>query len=82
MKVVVERDGRRQEITGWRAWAIAIPLILLAAIGIATVIVLVLGLAFTAAVILIIAAPAALILALVAPALMSRNAGDGPTRQG
>ena len=72
MKVVIERDGERKEISGWRGWAIAIPIILVAAFVIAAAIVLVLGLTLTAGAVLIIAAPAAVILALIARALMNR----------
>lgn len=81
MKVVVERDGQRQEITGWRGWAIAIPVILVAAIVIAAAIVFVLGLTLTVGAVVIIAVPAAVILALIARALMSRDAGGGSSRQ-
>jgi hypothetical protein len=79
MKVVVERDGQRQEIVGWRRMAIAFPVILVAAIVIAAVLVFVLGLTLTMGVVLIIALPAALILGLFARMLMNRDAG-GDTR--
>ena len=77
MKIVVERDGQRQEITGWRRWAIAIPAILVAAIVAAAVIVLVLGITLTLGVVLLIAVPAVLVLALMARVLMNRSAA-GP----
>jgi hypothetical protein len=77
MKIVMERDGQRQEITGWRRWAIAIPVILVAAIVAGAVIVLVLGITLTLGVVLLIAVPAVLILALMARVLMSRSAA-GP----
>jgi hypothetical protein len=81
MKVVVERDGQREEISGWRKWAIAIPVIPVAALAIAAAIVLVLGLTLTAGAVLIIAAPAALILALIARAVMIRDAQRRSTRR-
>ncbi|HEY4922530.1 MAG TPA: hypothetical protein VII40_20685 [Xanthobacteraceae bacterium] len=77
MKIMVERDGQRQEITGWRRWAIAIPVILVAAIVAAAVIVLVLGITLTLGVVLLIAVPAVLVLALMARVLMNRSAA-GP----
>ena len=80
MKVVVERDGERQDISGWRKWAIAIPVILVAACVVAAAIVLVLGLALTAGAVLMIAAPAALILVLIAHAVIKREASDGSAR--
>ena len=76
MKIVVERDGQRREITGWRRWAIAIPVILVGTIVAVAVIVLVLGLTLTLGIVLLIAVPAVLILALMARLLMSRRAAD------
>lgn len=70
MRVVMERDGQRQEITGWRRWVIAFFAILVAAIVATAVIVLLLGLTLTVGVVLLIAIPAALILALIARLLM------------
>jgi hypothetical protein len=72
--VVVERDGQRQEISGWRGWVIAMPVILAAVLVLAAAIVLVLGLTLTVGAVLIIAVPAAVILALIARAFMSRDA--------
>lgn len=71
MKVVIERDGERKEIGGWRGWAIAIPIGLVAAFVIAAAIVLVLGLTLTAGAVLIIAAPTAAVLVLIARILMN-----------
>jgi hypothetical protein len=73
MKVVVERNGRRREITGWRKWAIAIPAILFAAVVATAVIVLVLGIAVTAGIVLMILVPALLVCALIAALLMQRR---------
>jgi hypothetical protein len=66
MKVVIERQGRRRELLGWRKWAIAVPGIAIAALLIAVAAVLLLGLALTVGVILMVAVPAALILAGIA----------------
>ena len=76
MNIVVERDGQRREITGWRRWAIAIPVILVGMIVAVAVIVLVLGITLTLGIVLLIAVPAALILALMARLLMSRGAAS------
>ncbi len=74
MKVVITRDGERKEVSGWRRWAIAIPVILVAAFVFAAAVVLVLGLTFTVVAVLIVAVPAAVILALVARSFTTRDA--------
>jgi hypothetical protein len=70
MRVVMERDGQRQEITGWRRWLIAFFAVLVAAIVATAVIILLLGLTLTVGLILLIAIPAALILALIVRLVM------------
>jgi uncharacterized membrane protein YhaH (DUF805 family) len=66
MKVLIERHGRRREVSGWRKWAIAVPGIAIAALLLAVAVVLALGLALTIGVILMVTVPAALILAWIA----------------
>ena len=70
MRVVMERNGQRREITGWRRWAITFFAVLVAAIVATAVIILVLGLTVTIGAVLLIAIPAALILALIVRLLM------------
>jgi predicted anti-sigma-YlaC factor YlaD len=70
MRVVMERNGRRQEITGWRRWLLAFCAIMVAAIVATAVIILVLGLTVTIGVVVLIAIPAVLIMALIARLLM------------
>ena len=77
MKVVIDQDGERREVTGWRKWAIALPAILLAALALSLLTVMVLGIALTVGAVLLIAIPAALVLALVAQAIMGRGAKGG-----
>jgi hypothetical protein len=72
----MERDGRRQEITGWRRWMIAFFAILVAAIVATAVIILLLGLTLTVGAVLLVAIPAALILALIVRLVM--GAGTRP----
>ena len=78
MKIVIERDGQSEELSGWRKWALAIPAILAIALVISIVIVVLLGVALTIGAILIVAIPAALVLALIARLLMRRRASTAP----
>jgi hypothetical protein len=83
MKVVIRRNGRRHEISGWRKWAISVLLIPVAALVIAVVSLLVLGAVLTLGAILLIGIPAALILALIVGLVMPRpadNSVDRPPR--
>jgi hypothetical protein len=80
LKVVNERDGREDDVSGWRKWAIAIAAIAVAAVVIvvaALVVVIALGIALTASVILLIAVPALIALALLARLVMYRHAIRG-----
>ncbi len=77
MKVMIDRNGETQEITGWRRWAIVIPVIAVVALVLAAAVVFVLGLTLTVGVVLIVALPAAVILALLARMVMNRDSGGG-----
>ena len=76
MKVVIERDGRRREVSGWRKWSIAISAILVIALVAALAIVLMLGLALTVGAVLLIAVPTALALVLIARIFIPGNGTD------
>jgi putative autotransporter adhesin-like protein len=80
LKVVYERAGRREDVTGWQKWAIAIPAIAVAVLAIVVallVVVIVLGVARTAGVIVLIAVPVLIALALLARLVMYRHAIQG-----
>lgn len=66
LKVVVDWKGRARELTGWRKWAITIPVIAVVSLIAGLAVVLLLGVALTAVAILMIAVPVALVLALIA----------------
>ena len=78
LKVTYERDGRREDVAGWRKWAIAIPGILVAALALALLIIIVFGIAITASVVLLIAVPAVVLLALLARVVMLPRSRGGP----
>ena len=61
MKLEIERDGQRREITGWRKWAIAILVIVIAALAVAAAVLFVVGLTFTVGAILVVALPVAVV---------------------
>ena len=63
--IVIDRNGRRTLITGWRAWLLVLPAALIAALVIVVVFALLLGMALTAATILVFGLPLAAALALV-----------------
>jgi hypothetical protein len=66
LKVVVDWKGRVREVTGWRKWAITIPVIAVLSPVVAVAVVLLLGVALTVGAILMIALPLAVVLALIA----------------
>ena len=66
LKVVVDWKGRAREVTGWRKWAITIPVIAVVSPVVAVGLVLLLGIAVTAVAFMMIAAEVALVLALIA----------------
>jgi hypothetical protein len=63
--VVIYRNGQRTVISGWRAWLMVLPAVLLAALSIIVVFALFLGIALTVATILVFGLPIAAALALV-----------------
>ena len=65
LHLVIERHGRTREVTGWRKWSIAVPVLAIVAPVVALAVLFILGLAVTVGAILIIALPLAVILALL-----------------
>jgi hypothetical protein len=72
--IVIERNGRRTVITGWREWVIILPAMFLIALAVLALLGLALGVAFTLITLLLIAVPVAIVLALVASLFGSRRA--------
>jgi hypothetical protein len=66
LKVVVDWKGRVREVTGWRKWAITIPVIAVVSPVVAVAVVLLLGVALTVGAMLLIAIPLAVVLAVIA----------------
>jgi hypothetical protein len=72
-EIVINRNGRRTVIAGWRAWLIVGPAALLAAMFVVLIVGLVLGIALTVATFLLFAIPLAFVLALIVQALRTRR---------
>lgn len=70
MKVVFTRGGQRTVITGWRAWAMIVPLMLIAALILVVAAAFALGLVLTVGTILLVGVPIALLLTLIAHLLL------------
>jgi len=70
MQFMFERNGRRTVITGWRAWALAVPAMLLVAFVVVAFALFALGLALTLGTILLIGVPVAILLALIVHLLL------------
>ncbi len=66
LKVVIEEDGQSREISGWRKWAIAIPVLAAVALLGGVMALFVLGIVVTVGAVLLAVVPIALILALIA----------------
>jgi len=66
LKVVIEKEGREHEISGWRKWAIAVPVLAAVALVGAVLVLFVLGVVATIAAVLLAAIPLLLILAFIA----------------
>ena len=66
LKVVIQQEGRSREISGWRKWAIAIPVLAAVALVGAVVVLFVLGVVVTIGAVLLAAIPILLILAFIA----------------
>ena len=66
LKVVIEQDGQSREVTGWRKWAIAVPVLAALALLGAVAALFVFGIVVTIGAVLLAAIPIALILALIA----------------
>jgi hypothetical protein len=70
LKVVIEEGGQSREISGWRKWAIAIPVLAAVALLGGVVALFVLGVVVTLGAVLLAAVPIALILVLIAYAFV------------
>jgi hypothetical protein len=66
MLIVINRNGQRVVISGWRAWAIVLPGMFLVALAVLGVLALALGFAVTLITLILIALPVAFVLALIA----------------
>lgn len=74
--IVIERNGQRTVITGWREWVIILPAMFLIALAVLALLGLALGIAFTLITLLLIAVPVAIVLALAASLFGSRRAAN------
>jgi hypothetical protein len=63
MKVEIERNGKRQEVTGWRKWALGITVIIVAALLVAAAVLLAFGVTLTIGAILLVTIPIAIVVA-------------------
>ena len=70
MKVVFTRKDRHTVITGWRAWALFVPVMLIATLILVMAAAFALGLVLTVGIILLIGVPIALLLTLIAHLLL------------
>jgi hypothetical protein len=69
--IVIYRNGERVVVSGWRAWLIVVPAVLMAALIVVAVISLLLGLALTIFTVLLFVVPVA-----IALGLLVRSFGD------
>ncbi|MGH6768293.1 MAG: hypothetical protein ACRECO_04645 [Xanthobacteraceae bacterium] len=63
--IVINRNGQRTVITGWREWVILLPAMFLIALAVLALLGLALGLAATLITLVLIALPVAIVLALI-----------------
>ena len=70
MKLLFTVNDRRTVITGWRAWALALPVMLFVALVLVIVAAFALGLVLTVGTILIIGIPVALLLTFIVHLLL------------
>ena len=70
MKLVFTRNDRRTVVTGWRAWALVVPVMLIAALILVVAAAFALGLVLTVGTILLVGVPIALLLTLIAHLLL------------
>ncbi len=72
--IVINRNGRRIVITGWREWAIMLPAMFAVAVVILALFFVVLGVAFTVITLLLIGVPIAVVLVLIAQFFQRQSA--------
>jgi hypothetical protein len=73
--VVIYRNGERVVISGWRAWLIVGPAVLIAALVVVALISLLLGLALTIFTVLLFVVPVAIALALLVRSFGGQGSG-------
>lgn len=71
--IFITRNGQRVALTGWRAWLILAPAVLLLALAFVALGGLFLGIAFTAASFFLIGLPVAILLAFIVQFFQSRR---------
>jgi len=71
--LIVTRDGRRYEVTGWRAWLLALGSIVGVLAGFVLLAILLFGLAITIGAVLLVIVPVALVYSLVNSLLNRRS---------
>jgi hypothetical protein len=72
--IVIERDGQRTVVTGWRAWLIYATVAPIAAVLVVAVILLIFGMALTIGTVLLFAIPLVLVFVLMARLLLQKQA--------
>jgi hypothetical protein len=71
--IVIYRNGERVVVSGWRAWLIVVPAVLMAALIVVAVISLLLGLALTIFTVLLFVVPVAIALGLLVRSFGARR---------
>jgi membrane protein implicated in regulation of membrane protease activity len=71
--IVIERDGQRTVVTGWRAWLIYATVAPIAALLVVAIILLAFGMAFTIGTVLLFAIPLALVFVVMARILLRKQ---------
>jgi hypothetical protein len=72
MMFVFARNGQRSVITGWRAWALVVPVMLVVALILVAAAMFALGLVLTVGTILIVGVPIALLLSFIVHLLLPK----------
>jgi hypothetical protein len=70
--IIIEPDGKRTPVTGWRAWLVRAAAVFIVAAVFVMMAVLVVGAAMTVGMLLLVAIPVVLVVGLVATALGRR----------
>jgi hypothetical protein len=78
--LVIYRNGKRVVVSGWRAWLIVAPAVLIAALVVVAVISLLLGIALTVFTVLLFVVPVAIALALLVRQFNGQSSGPPAER--